>query len=78
MSNSDTGQKNKVKRKEYNWRKTEFDPPDIPFCESADEASEESLSLHLTCILNSWLLMKWYSLLQIKQISTVYRKKEDQ
>ncbi|XP_049460947.1 piggyBac transposable element-derived protein 3-like [Epinephelus fuscoguttatus] len=33
--------KKKVKTKEYRWRKAEFDPPDVPFIESADEGIEE-------------------------------------
>lgn len=33
--------KKKVKTKEYRCRKAEFDPPDVPFIESADEGIEE-------------------------------------
>ncbi|CAK6969746.1 piggyBac transposable element-derived protein 3-like, partial [Scomber scombrus] len=33
--------KKKVKKKEYRWRKAEFDPPDVTFFGSADKAIEE-------------------------------------
>ncbi|CAJ1064592.1 piggyBac transposable element-derived protein 3-like [Xyrichtys novacula] len=47
--------KKKVKRKEYRWRKAEFDPPDVPFFESADEAIEESVPVAL---INAWSLYR--------------------
>ncbi len=52
----------KVTRKEYRWRKAEFEPPDVQFDESADEALlKKGLSLHHTCTSNSLLLTKCYS-----------------
>lgn len=65
----------KVTRKEYRWKKAEFEPPDVQFDESADAATEERSKFTTHMYFKQFVIDE---MLQTKQTCSLYRNKDGQ